>query len=362
MLSRSGSGNERWADPVSEPPSRGARGPRRRDAPARRERRPALDGRRKTAHTRVARARDAEPRRGTRCASTATNGRLTLVSMSAIGFYGARGDERVDESEPGGDDFLAEVVQAWEEEARKAEDLGMRVAIPRTGVVLAEGGGALDKMLPPFKLGVGGPVAGGRQYVPWVHIDDVVSGLLFLLDRGSGTYNLTAPEPVTNKELSKALGRALRRPAIAPVPAFAVKALYGEMAWIVTTGVRAVPKHLLEEGYTFRRPDLDDALRAAVADPARRRSPRRADDRVLGDPREGVRGRPANLGVLPLLLRRACPVALARGAHRTAQQRSSPTRPGSCSPSTLSPGTTRSSTSAPGSPPCSATSRSCSSA
>jgi uncharacterized protein (TIGR01777 family) len=188
----------------------------------------------------------------------------TLVSMSAIGWYGARGDERVDESEPAGDDFLARVVEAWEAEARTAEELGLRVAIARTGVVLASEGGALEKMLPPFKLGVGGPVAGGRQYVPWVHLDDVVGGLLFLLDNGSGVYNLTAPEPVTNKELSKALGRALRRPAVAPVPALALKILYGEMGRIVTTGVRAVPKRLLEQGYAFRRPDLDDALRAAV--------------------------------------------------------------------------------------------------
>ena len=187
-----------------------------------------------------------------------------LVSQSAIGWYGARGDETVDESESAGDDFLAEVVQAWEAEARKAETLGIRVAIPRTGVVLAKGGGALGKMLPPFKLGVGGPVAGGRQYVPWVHMDDVVGALVFLLDRGTGTYNVTAPEPVTNKELSKALGRALRRPAVMPVPAFALKLLYGEMGRIVTTGVRAVPKRLQEEGYSFRRPDLDDALRAAV--------------------------------------------------------------------------------------------------
>jgi uncharacterized protein (TIGR01777 family) len=187
-----------------------------------------------------------------------------LVSMSAIGFYGARGDERVDESGPAGDDFLAGVVQAWETEARKAEALGVRVALARTGVILASGGGALDKMLPPFKLGVGGPVAGGNQYVPWVHMDDVVGALLFLLDRGSGTYNVTAPEPVTNKELSKALGRALRRPAVFPVPALAVKALYGEMARVVTTGVRAVPTRLTAEGYDFARPDLDDALRAAV--------------------------------------------------------------------------------------------------
>jgi uncharacterized protein (TIGR01777 family) len=188
----------------------------------------------------------------------------TLVSMSAIGWYGARGDERVGESEPAGDDFLARVVEAWEAEARSAEELGVRVAIARTGVVLASEGGALEKMLPPFKLGVGGPVAGGRQYVPWVHLDDVVGGLLFLLEDGSGVYNLTAPEPVTNRELSRALGRALRRPAVAPVPALALKVLYGEMGRIVTTGVRAVPKRLLEAGYSFKRPDLDDALRAAV--------------------------------------------------------------------------------------------------
>jgi uncharacterized protein (TIGR01777 family) len=265
VLSRSAPGTVNWADPVSEPPPP-----------------EALAGRDGVIHllgenvaqrwSDKARRRIRESRElGTRNlieGLARLNGKerpLTLVSMSAIGFYGARGDEHVDESETAGDDFLAEVVQVWEEEARKAEALGMRVAIPRTGVVLAEGGGALDKMLPPFKLGVGGPVAGGRQYVPWIHLDDVVRGLLFLLDRGSGTYNLTAPAPVTNKELSKALGRALRRPAVAPVPALAVRALYGEMAWIVTTGVRAVPKRLLEEGYAFRRPDLDDALRAAVS-------------------------------------------------------------------------------------------------
>jgi uncharacterized protein len=188
-----------------------------------------------------------------------------LVSMSAIGWYGARGDERVDESEPAGDDFLAQVVEAWEAEAQRAEELGVRVVRPRTGVVIASGGGALEKMLPPFKLGVGGPVAGGGQYVPWVHLDDVAGALLFLLDRADGgAYNVTAPEPVTNRELSKALGRALHRPAVAPVPALALKVLYGEMGRIVTTGVRAVPKRLLAEGYAFKRPDLDDALRAAV--------------------------------------------------------------------------------------------------
>ena len=190
----------------------------------------------------------------------------TLVSQSATGFYGPRGDERVDETAPAAGDFLAEVTEAWEIEARTAEELGLRVAMTRTGVVLSASGGALEKMLPPFRLGVGGPVAGGRQYVPWVHLDDVVGALVFALDTpsASGPLNVTAPEPVTNRELSAALGRVLHRPAVAPVPGLAVKLLYGEMASIVTTGVRAVPRRLLDLGYEFRRPDLEDALRDAT--------------------------------------------------------------------------------------------------
>ncbi len=190
----------------------------------------------------------------------------TLVSQSAGGWYGARGDERLDESVPAADDFLAQVTLGWETEARRAEELGVRVVTTRTGVVLAESGGALEKMLPPFKLGVGGPVAGGDQYVPWVHLDDVVGAMLFCIDTpaAAGPVNLTAPEPVTNRELSRALGRVLHRPAVAPVPALAVKLLYGEMAWVVTTGQRAVPARLLELGYEFRRTDLEDALRDAT--------------------------------------------------------------------------------------------------
>jgi uncharacterized protein len=191
----------------------------------------------------------------------------TLVSQSAAGWYGPRGSERLDEDEPGGSDFLSGVVRDWEAEARKAP--AMRVVLTRTGVVLSQGGGALDKMLPFFKLGIGGPVAGGEQYVPWVHLDDVVGAIVFCLDTeaASGPVNVTAPEPVTNKELSRTLGRVLRRPAIAPVPAFAVKALYGEMAMIVTTGQRAVPTRLMELGYEFRRPELEDALRSATSRP-----------------------------------------------------------------------------------------------
>jgi uncharacterized protein (TIGR01777 family) len=189
-----------------------------------------------------------------------------LVSQSASGWYGPRGDEKVDESEPAADDFLARVCVEWEAEAREAEELGLRVALTRTGVVLSEDGGALEKMLPPFKLGVGGPVAGGDQYIPWIHTDDVAGSLLFCLDTdaASGPVNVSAPEPVTNKDFSKALGRVLHRPAVAPVPALAIKALYGEMSIIVTTGVRAVPARLQELGYDFRRPDLEAALRAAT--------------------------------------------------------------------------------------------------
>ena len=187
----------------------------------------------------------------------------TLVSQSAVGWYGPRGSERIDEEQPGGGDFLAGVVRDWEAEAQKAE--GLRVVLTRTGVVLSPQGGALAKMLPFFRLGIGGPVAGGKQYVPWVHMDDVVGAILFCIaEQCSGPVNVTAPEPATNKELSRTLGRVLRRPAFAPVPALAVKVLYGEMATIVTTGQRVVPGRLMELGYEFRQPDLERALRSAT--------------------------------------------------------------------------------------------------
>jgi len=189
-----------------------------------------------------------------------------LISQSGVNFYGPHGDTVVDESMPAGDDFLARVCLAWEAEARAAEELGLRVAVTRTGVVLSESGGALEKMLPPFKLGVGGPIAGGKQYVPWVHVEDVIGALTFCLDAtaAAGPINLTSPEPVTNAELSKTLGRVLRRPAFAPVPALAVQAFYGEMAMLVTEGVRAVPRRLTELGYRFRQPQLEAALRSAT--------------------------------------------------------------------------------------------------
>jgi uncharacterized protein (TIGR01777 family) len=189
-----------------------------------------------------------------------------LVSSSAVGYYGKHGDERVPESTPAGSDFLAGVCVAWEREADAAADLGARVVHIRTGVVLDKSGGALKTMLPPFKLGVGGPVAGGDQYMPWIHVDDLVGLYLRALDDASwtGSYNGAAPEPVTNKAFSNALGRALHRPAFAPVPAFAIKLLYGDMAEIVTEGQRAVPERALAAGFTYKYADLDAALADAL--------------------------------------------------------------------------------------------------
>lgn len=190
----------------------------------------------------------------------------TLVSQSAVGFYGPRGDEQVDEDELPGDDFLAAVTAEWEREARAASP-GVRVVLARTGVVLAPRGGALAKMLPPFRLGVGGPVAGGRQYVPWIHLEDVARALIHCAadERLSGPVNLTAPTPVTNRELSSVLGHVLHRPAFLPVPEFALRLLYGEMASIVITGQRVMPGRLRASGFDFSYSELEPALRDVLA-------------------------------------------------------------------------------------------------
>jgi uncharacterized protein (TIGR01777 family) len=185
-----------------------------------------------------------------------------LICASASGYYGARGDEIVDESAPPGSDWLAGVVARWERQAETAK-IGTRVVEVRTGLVLDADGGALAKMLPPFKAGLGGPIGSGRQYMPWIHLDDLVGIYLAAIDSDSfqGPINASAPEPVTNKAFAKALGRAINRPAVAPVPGFTIKLLYGEMSQIVLTGVRMVPGRAAELGYEFRHPDLDEALR-----------------------------------------------------------------------------------------------------
>jgi hypothetical protein len=185
-----------------------------------------------------------------------------LVSQSATGYYGPTGDRELTEQAPAGRDFLAGITADWENAALEAADI-VRVVVTRTGVVLSPSGGALAKMLPFFQAGVGGPVAGGRQYVPWVHLDDVIAALLFCVDdeRASGVVNLTAPRPVDNKEFSCALGRALHRPAFLPVPGFALQLLYGEMSEIVTTGQRAIPTRLTRLGFDFRHPEIEPALK-----------------------------------------------------------------------------------------------------
>jgi uncharacterized protein (TIGR01777 family) len=191
----------------------------------------------------------------------------TLISGSAVGYYGARGEEPLDEDSPAGNDFLAKTCVAWEAEAQKAAALGVRVVLVRTGVVLDRDGGALAKMLPAFRLGVGGPVAGGEQYMSWIHREDLVGMIRAALDdeRWSGPINATAPGPVSNREFSRALGRALHRPSLLPVPGFALELLYGEMAGIVTTGARVMPAKPLVLGYDFRHPELDEALRSALS-------------------------------------------------------------------------------------------------
>ena len=190
-----------------------------------------------------------------------------FVGQSAIGYYGDRGAQIVDEGSGPGEGFAAEVPIDWEAAERQAEGIFDRVVIFRTGLVLSKNGGLLKQLLLPFKLGVGGPIAGGDQYMSWVHIEDVVGLFLWALDdhRVWGVINGTAPNPVTNRELSKALGRALHRPAFMPVPKFAVAALRGgELADTVAGGARVVPRRALDLGYEFRHPELDEALRSAL--------------------------------------------------------------------------------------------------
>ncbi len=195
----------------------------------------------------------------------------TLVSSSAVGYYGPRPwEEELSESSAPGNDFLAQVCRAWEDEARMAEGLGVRVVLCRTGVVVGRGGGALAKMAVPFRMFVGGPIGFGCQPFPWIHLDDLV-GLLATMaedDRWRGPVNATAPNPVTNKQFSKALGRALHRPALFPTPGFALRLVLGKVAGILTTGQRALPRVAERQGYVWRHPTVEGALAEALAEPA----------------------------------------------------------------------------------------------
>jgi uncharacterized protein (TIGR01777 family) len=191
-----------------------------------------------------------------------------LVSASAVGYYGDRGESIIDESAPAGEDFLAQLCVRWEAAARDAERSGIRVVILRTGHVLDRRGGLLGRMIAPFKLGLGGPIGSGSQYMPWIHIDDLVAMYLWALDDElvRGIFNATSPTPATNRELSSALGRALHRPAVIPTPRIALRAMLGaEMAENVTTGQRAVPRRALDDGFQFRHTDLGEAVESAVS-------------------------------------------------------------------------------------------------
>ncbi|HEY2990728.1 MAG TPA: TIGR01777 family oxidoreductase [Candidatus Binatia bacterium] len=185
-----------------------------------------------------------------------------LLNGSAVGYYGPRGDEVVTEESGSGGDFLSGLCSAWEEEASNAESYGLRVIRLRTGIVLGKNGGALSKVLPPFKLFIGGPLGSGRQWMPWIHLDDEIALIQFLMENpvARGPVNASAPNPVTMKEFCRTLGGVLHRPSWAPVPAFALRLLLGEMAEMLLTGQRAVPAAAEKFGYRFRHPTLRQAL------------------------------------------------------------------------------------------------------
>jgi uncharacterized protein (TIGR01777 family) len=194
-------------------------------------------------------------------ALASASGRRALVCASAVGYYGDRSDEELTEQSAPGKGFLADVVQNWEREARAAEQTGCRVAVMRTGIVLGRDGGALPKILPIFRLGLGGPIGGGSQWWPWVHVDDVAGALAAAATQSwSGTFNLVAPEPVPERDFAEELGHALKRPVFAPVPAFALRLIQGEFADEVLFSKRVLPARLLEAGYRFGYPTLGPAL------------------------------------------------------------------------------------------------------
>lgn len=190
-----------------------------------------------------------------------------LVNGSAVGFYGACGDKPIDEQRPAGDEYQSRLCQAWEAEARRASDLGVRVAVVRIGAVLGVRQGALSELVPPFRFGLGGPQGSGRQWLSWIHRQDLARAILFLVNNPDcdGVYNATAPYPVRNREFARALGRVLRRPTLLPLPSPMLRLIAGEMAHLVLTGQKVLPARLQAAGFEFRYPDLEPALREILA-------------------------------------------------------------------------------------------------
>jgi len=190
----------------------------------------------------------------------------TLICASATGYYGDRGDETLTEDASPGDDFLARVCVDWEDEAEQASALGARVVRARFGLILASSGGALDKMLGPFRAGVGGRLGSGTQWMPWVHLDDVIGLLLHAANEDSlaGPLNVVSPEPVRNADFTRALGKVLGRPTVLPMPELALRALFGELRSILLASQRAMPERALSSGYRFTQPELAEALASCV--------------------------------------------------------------------------------------------------
>ena len=193
----------------------------------------------------------------------ATSRPRVLIQASASGYYGTGRDEILTEDSPPGDDFQAQLCVAWENSTAGAEALGVRRAIIRTGIVLSKEGGALPRLLLPFKLFAGGPLGSGKQWMPWIHHEDEVQAIRFLIERedARGPFNLCAPEPITNAEFARAIGKVMGRPAFVPAPAFALRLMLGEVATLVLDGWRMIPARLLDLGFTFKYPDAESALR-----------------------------------------------------------------------------------------------------
>jgi uncharacterized protein (TIGR01777 family) len=192
---------------------------------------------------------------------------VVLCSASGAGYYGNRGDDLLKEDEKPGNDFLASVSVDWEAEALKGTARGVRVVLTRFGVVLGKGGGALAKMMPAFKFFAGGPIGSGNQWFPWIHLTDLMAAILFVCEHSqvNGPLNFCAPNPVRNRELAKALGQVLGRPAVMPAPAFMVRAVLGEFGNVLLDGQRAIPAGLLSHGFEFQYPDIKSAIQAVVS-------------------------------------------------------------------------------------------------
>jgi len=192
---------------------------------------------------------------------------VTLLSTSAVGYYGFTGDEELDETSPPGDDFLAQLARDWETEALRAHEKGVSVIITRFGIVLGKDGGALNQMIMPFRFFMGGPLGSGQQWFSWIHMEDLIRAALFVVSHVDieGPVNFTAPMPVKNRDLARTIGKVMNRPSFMPVPAFMMKLVLGEFGSVTLKGQRVVPHVLKEKGFTFNFPDIESALRNLLA-------------------------------------------------------------------------------------------------